>query len=220
MSPAALQEHSQPRADVAERRVARIKPAINPVWLLNGAIAVGCALLLVGPVRGYERDRRARAPVVPARTRRRGDRALAGASGVPPQRALVLADGRARHARAVVLRGSRRGRRDRRRQRRRARPAPVAAAQVRLQPHAVRVRDGARLRRRACDRRSGRGVRATGLVRRARRAAARRAGHDRADRCRDVDDGGITQPRADPADVRDGRGRHGDEHEPWPCCSP
>ena len=27
---------------------------ISPVWLLNGAIAVGCGLLLAGPVRGYD----------------------------------------------------------------------------------------------------------------------------------------------------------------------
>jgi diguanylate cyclase (GGDEF)-like protein len=50
VSPAALQEHSQPRADLPQRRIA----AINPVWLLNGAVAVGCLVLLVGPVSGYE----------------------------------------------------------------------------------------------------------------------------------------------------------------------
>ena len=35
-------------------RLRRKLGAINPVWLLNGAIAVGCGLLLAGPVRGYD----------------------------------------------------------------------------------------------------------------------------------------------------------------------
>jgi diguanylate cyclase (GGDEF)-like protein len=34
-----------------ERRVTKV----NPVWILNGAIALGCGLLLAGPVRGYDR---------------------------------------------------------------------------------------------------------------------------------------------------------------------
>src|SRR3954471_15024551 len=36
------------------RAVDRRAASLNPVWMLNGAMAVGCALLLLGPVRDYE----------------------------------------------------------------------------------------------------------------------------------------------------------------------
>jgi hypothetical protein len=37
-------------ARTSDRRAA----SLNPVWMLNGAMAVGCALLLLGPVRDYD----------------------------------------------------------------------------------------------------------------------------------------------------------------------
>jgi diguanylate cyclase (GGDEF)-like protein len=39
-----------PEIGVVQRRV----DALSPVWILNGAIAAGCGLLLAGPVRGYD----------------------------------------------------------------------------------------------------------------------------------------------------------------------
>ena len=190
------------------------EPSIEPVWWLSaviGAVAVALYLLLGPPLRG---DPGPRDRLVGARPHGARHRALAGRAGVPAQHALVLADRHPADARARLRDRHARLLRRAGRLARRAAAAPAAAGQVRLQPRAVRARDGRADRRRAPGRLRRPGLRVDHVGRRARRDPDRRRADDRADPRRDGADRGPRLARSGAPDVRHGpRGhdhRHGD----------
>ena len=97
----------------------------------------------------------------------------------------------------------------------RAGAPPDAAGQARLQPRAVRARDGRADRRRAPGRLRRPGLRVDHVGRRARGDPDRRRAGDRADPRGDGADRGPRLARSGAPDVRHGPGGHDDRHGRW-----